>query len=376
MIRLKVLSTFFQTSEITTMIKISWPPIAFFAMPFKLAVSDAECFGSDGSGTLIYVSFFVYVWLPTLVFALMFLVISCSPRGSDKRQALSTSLIFLAMLWYTPVLQMVGSMYDCFEDLERLNDDGYPQHFLVADSDLNCNPSGIFKFWRNLIHINSLLIVVFVGLGFPAAIYYKVKQLKRNNKLTADSSFASLYQYYTPDMPFFEVVHMIRKALLILFMSTLATHPIAQAVLCFIVNAGFVAILWRTKLLIFFPCTLIKNQNLYLLSEVLGACVTLAGSFLALVGAVSQGAVNVLGTIFAVINISFTVLFFCGFHVDMLRSKEDKKSLLRRGSVASNTSGERLMPTSLDRKDSLKKKLDQSVKAAEEEWDNLSLRWA
>ncbi|GMH93493.1 hypothetical protein TrST_g8404 [Triparma strigata] len=154
-------------------------------------------------------------------------------------------------------------------------------------------------------------------------------------------------------------------------MSTLATHPIAQAVLCFIVNAGFVAVLWKTKPLIFFPCTLIKNQNLYLLSEMLGACVTLAGSFLALVGAASQSAVNALGTLFAIINISFTVLFFYGFHVDMHRSDEDKKSLLSRNTTASDAADGRRMSTSLERNDSLKKKLNQSVKAAEEEWDNI-----
>ncbi|GMI07480.1 hypothetical protein TrVE_jg8427 [Triparma verrucosa] len=276
------------------------------------------------------------------------------------------------MLWYTPVLQMVGSMYDCFEDPNRLSDDDSPQHFLVADPDLNCNPSsGRFKVWRTLVHINSFLIVAFVEIGLPAAIFWKIKQLQRDNKLTADSSFASLYQYYTPDMPFFEVVHMIRKALLILFMSTLATHPIAQAVLCFIVNAGFVAVLWKTKPLVFFPCTLVKNQNLYLLSEMLGACVTLAGSFLALVGAASQSAVNALGTLFAVINISFTVLFFYGFHVDMHRSDEGKKSLLSRNTTAFDAADGRRMSTSLERNDSLKKKLNQSVKAAEEEWDHI-----
>ncbi|GMH94325.1 hypothetical protein TrVE_jg6609 [Triparma verrucosa] len=55
----------------------------------------------------------------------------------------------------------------------------------------------------------------------------------------------------------------------------------------------------------------------------------------------------------------------------MHRSDEDKKSLLSRNTTASDAADGRRMSTSLDRNDSLKKKLDQSVKAAEEEWDNI-----
>ncbi|GMI01261.1 hypothetical protein TrLO_g9528 [Triparma laevis f. longispina] len=43
LICLRILTIFFQTSEITTMIKISWPSIAFFAMPFKLPTADVSC---------------------------------------------------------------------------------------------------------------------------------------------------------------------------------------------------------------------------------------------------------------------------------------------------------------------------------------------
>lgn len=47
MIRLRVISTFFQTSELTTLIQLSWPKFLFFTLPFQFPMSDVKCLAAD-----------------------------------------------------------------------------------------------------------------------------------------------------------------------------------------------------------------------------------------------------------------------------------------------------------------------------------------
>ena len=192
-------------------------------------------------------------------------------------------------------------MYDCFPDPER-NDGSY----LVTDPSVSCEPSTS----RFIVHIHTGLLSLFVGLGFPKFIAFKIRQLKRAKKLTASSSFASLFQYYIPAKLHFESYHMIRKAMLILTVITpSATGHLAAS---FAVNLVFLLVVICTKPLICFPSTTFKSCNLYLLSELSGATVTHLGNLLALIGAISdnQDVINMLSATFAILNVFFAVTFF------------------------------------------------------------------
>ena len=145
-------------------------------------------------------------------------------------------------------------------------------------------------------------------------------------------------------MPYFEAIHFLRKALLILLMtvpsflrSTLESvgvdASVVQALFSLLVNVGFFFIVWKTEPLVYFPCSLLKNRNLNNLAELVGCGATIAGNLLALIGSFSpysQGIVNVLGTIFAIVNLSFVVVFFFGFSLDMKRTNKEKQALIER----------------------------------------------
>ncbi|GMI02902.1 hypothetical protein TrVE_jg11450 [Triparma verrucosa] len=365
MIRLKVLATFFQTSELTTMVKISWPTIIFWVMPFRLPMSDAGCLASDmnDEGQMTVAAFFIFTLVPLV---LMYLAIHFARKSRNPavKQSVSNTVIFLATIWYTPVLQMVGKMYDCYEDPERPG-----STYLLADPKLKCydidSASGetSMSTQRHFIHFVAISIAFLIGIGFPYFIVSSTRMLQRSSKLNMESSLASLYQY-SPSMPYFEAIQMLRKAALIFTLSmsgVLGLSPLAQSLFCFSINFIFFIVLYFTEPLIYYPCSLFKNRNLNNLSELLGAGVTLAGSILALVGALSknnQGTVNILGIIFVIINVTFASTFFYAYHVDVKRTAEVKAALIIE-SASTNKDG---MTTSLTRDDSISLKLAKSVK--------------
>ncbi|GMI02905.1 hypothetical protein TrVE_jg11450 [Triparma verrucosa] len=285
-------------------------------------------------------------------------------RNPAVKQSVSNTVIFLATIWYTPVLQMVGKMYDCYEDPERPG-----STYLLADPKLKCydidSASGetSMSTQRHFIHFVAISIAFLIGIGFPYFIVSSTRMLQRSSKLNMESSLASLYQY-SPSMPYFEAIQMLRKAALIFTLSmsgVLGLSPLAQSLFCFSINFIFFIVLYFTEPLIYYPCSLFKNRNLNNLSELLGAGVTLAGSILALVGALSknnQGTVNILGIIFVIINVTFASTFFYAYHVDVKRTAEVKAALIIE-SASTNKDG---MTTSLTRDDSISLKLAKSVK--------------
>ena len=353
MMRLRVLATLFQTAELTTLVKIPWPKWIFFTLPFQLPISDSKCLASSSGFNQLH-TFYTYIYGPVFVFIIIFIMIRRSLRGSSRRESLSNVLIFLLVMWYAPVLQMIGYMYDCFPDPERNN-----QHFLVSEPSVSCEHS----YSRHLVIIHSGLLSLFIGLGFPTFIAFKIQQLKRENKLTASSSFASLFQYYIPAMAYFESFHMIRKALLIA--AVIIPSAIIHSAVNFAINLVFLLVVMRTKPLIRFPSTTFKGYNLYLLSELSGATVTL----LALIGAISdnQDVINILGATFATLNVSFAVAFFFAYHRDLRQAEKDRTSLLNSQSPIDSGRG----ASSLSRTPSVKKSLGSDIKEAEEEWDHV-----
>jgi len=243
-------------------------------------------------------------------------------------------------VWYAPILRLTGQWYDCFEDKERTDrdddvyDTGEPAYYLASHPGVQCNGAGMDD-GVAIININTALISLFVGIGLPVLIFCKVEHLKNAGKLNADSSFHSLYEGYTPSMAYFEAIHLFRKALLILGMTVPAylssnladtgvNASLIQALTGLLINIGFFALVWATRPYAPYPCSLFRNNDLNNLAELAGAGVTVAGSILAVIGSFSpynQDLMNLLGLIFAVMNLSFVVVLACGFQVDINRTE-------------------------------------------------------
>ncbi|GMH88492.1 hypothetical protein TrVE_jg6970 [Triparma verrucosa] len=327
----------------------------------------------NDEGQMTVAAFFIFTLAPPVFMASAIHLARCS-RDPTLKQSVSNTVIFLATIWYTPVLQMVGKMYDCYEDPERPG-----STYLVADPKLKCydidSASGetSMSTQRYFIHFVATLITILVGVGFPHFIVSSTRMLQRSSKLNMESSLASLYQYYSPSMPYFEAIQMLRKAALIFTLSmsgVLGVNARGQSFFCLFINFIFLIVLYSTAPLVYYPCSLFKNRNLNNLSELLGAGVTLAGSVLAIIGAHSknnQSTVNVLGIIFVIINVTFAATFFYGFYVDMKRTEQVKAELIE-SEPTINKDG---MTTSLTRDYSISLKLADPVKEAEKDFDEV-----
>ena len=164
--RIKVLSTFFQTAQLTTMIKIKWPTIALMTLPFSLPFSDSKCLAA-GSGWNQTYTFYAFIYGPLLVFAVIYGNYRVASTG--KRMQYEQMVVFLLLLWYSPVIQCCAKMFKCLEDDEQ---DGIGW-FLEADPSVSCESS----ISRTVVNSHSIAICTIVGVGFPSYIVYKTLQL-------------------------------------------------------------------------------------------------------------------------------------------------------------------------------------------------------
>jgi len=130
MIQIKVLSTFFQTTELTTHINIKWPKIAFYTLPFRLPITDATCLTPNFWDTRW--NFLCFIYIPLLFFFWIFERWRQLPIGSSAEKKLQQLGVFLAMLWYAPLIQSAASLYDCVKD------DVSGEYFLRADTSTEC----------------------------------------------------------------------------------------------------------------------------------------------------------------------------------------------------------------------------------------------
>ncbi|GMH82895.1 hypothetical protein TL16_g09417 [Triparma laevis f. inornata] len=327
MIRLRVISTFFQTSELTTLIQLSWPKFLFFTLPFQFPMSDVKCLAATSGWTANH-TFYAYIYGPLLFFAFMGLrAFSLGPKRKTKKRRILETLVVLMTLWYSPLLQTVGSMYECFEDPER----DY-MLFLVSDPTLSCTrifEGNIFAYGprdvgRLLVHIHSGICVMVVGIGFPLVTFIQIKRLQVNGKLDAMSSWAALYQFYTTKFPYFESVQLLRKGALI-FVLKVRENPTFEAIVLIIINACFLAILIRSRPMVYFPSSLLGNRNLFHLAEVSGAAACLFGNVLAFLATFDQHLVDTLGISLALLNIIFATLFLVGYNTELRKSKKIEK---------------------------------------------------
>ena len=63
---------------------------------------------------------------------------------------------FLVLLWYSPLLQTVGKMFNCYDDPEL-------GRVLVIDPDVTCEegPS------RSIMRVHAVILCVVFGVGLP-----------------------------------------------------------------------------------------------------------------------------------------------------------------------------------------------------------------
>ncbi|GMH58207.1 hypothetical protein TrRE_jg13580 [Triparma retinervis] len=186
-------------------------------------------------------------------------------------------------LYYSPVLKTIASIFECVADV-------HGNQVILADPTVSCETS-----WsRTLLQIQGIAAAIIVGEGFPLYVIYKTSQLKSKGALDAHSHFSSLFQWYSPLVPYFEAFHMLRKAGLIAA-GTVFGSPTTQSVIYLIINISFLILLRVLKPLVFFPCSIFKGKNLFLLAEMLGCTISIIGNLLALIGSFSQEAVNFVG---------------------------------------------------------------------------------
>ena len=124
----------------------------------------------------------------------------------------------------------------------------------------------------------------------------------------------------------------------------------------FVVNALFLFVLHWKAPLIYRSSSFFKDQNLFLLVEMFSAATTLVGNILAILGTM-DGNVDSIGIAFAVVNMSFGVLFFYGYSMDIRKTKYTVAPELRPdGELASS------------RSQSMIKAVSRSVAKMEKDW--------
>ncbi|GMI10790.1 hypothetical protein TrLO_g15767 [Triparma laevis f. longispina] len=269
MMQLKVATIFFQTAELTTLIKVSWLSIVFFTLPFQLPITDTKCLAASSGWNQVH-TFYAYIYRPILVFSIPLLSASGTQPCSSKRKKAAGLLIVLVSLWYSPLLQTIASMFDCFPDPEREF-----KLFLTSDPSVSCDPS----LERTIIRIHSLALSVLVGVGFPLFSLLKIRSLRKADKLDFDSSFTNLFQFYNKRMPYFETVQF-------------ASH---------------------------------SKRNLFQIAEVSSTVTCLIRNTLALIGSLKmsdQSFIDVLGGVLAVTNIVFFVLFMFKYNRELEKASD------------------------------------------------------
>jgi len=315
MVRIKVLSNFFQVSELTTMVRIPWPDFVKWTLPLNLPSADTSYLSTIGWNIMYY--FYSVRYIPLFTFFAIGVKFHNAPKRSLKREELVQMLVFLLTMWYSPLFQAVSSVNKCFKDPDRCD-----AMFYKEDPTILCE-GGIVTI--TVAHQWSLAVLV--GAGFPFFIIVTTLRLKRRHALTAESSYSPLFQWYSPSAPFFEAVVMARKGLLILFTTDarrIRWSAANQAWSLLIMNALYLAIL-RTKQMRFFRSTTIEGWNLYLFDEVASSTVALIGNCLAVCGVYFGDEVEIFGIVFGVLNILFSIVFVIFYQVDIKRGKKSLK---------------------------------------------------
>ena len=237
-------------------------------------------------------------------------------------------------------------MYDCVQDPTLEGDD----YFLKIDTSTPCQyreNTKIDATWfatMDYIDWHAAIVGVVMGLGFPLYIFTTLRRHKRKGKLTADSPYTALFEWYIPAHCAFEVVQMIRKGGLILataipynrFLpedfsvggwgrsSKLETRIQAYSILW--INVLYAIIFIVCRPMVKEPSRYIRHLNLFSAAEGLSIAITVVGNFLALIGTMHKQNSKLLygvGVLFAIINFSFAIVFVIGFNLEIRKASKD-----------------------------------------------------
>jgi hypothetical protein len=291
------------------MVDISWSTLALRLIPFQLPIDDSKCLAyfSDTEWNLQHY-FYTIFYFPVLIFALLLRNLLKHPKKSPERVKAASTLIFLMTLWYSPVLKTTFNMVDC------INKDG--SFVLASDPSVTCSSSYT---GRVLMFLHGFVVVFVVGIGFPLYALEIILNLQRRGSLNEESSFYILYRGYNDAAPWFEVVHFVRKALLIL--GSLLPNAMAQSFFQFTINVTFLVLLIRIKPHYFSASTILKKRgyreiNFFLLFEVMGAIGALGGSLFAVLAALYPAHMSTFEKVFS------GTLGFSGFMMALLYLEE------------------------------------------------------
>jgi hypothetical protein len=374
MVQIKVLSTFFQTTELTTHISIQWPKVAFWCLPFRIPMTDASCLSPPGWDTRW--NFLMMFYVPVLVFVVLYLRWRQFPIGSTGEKKVQQLGVFLGMLWYTPCLQAAASMYDCVQE------DG--EYFLRMDTHTPCqykSYAGLHWFESlDYIDYHAIFVGVVIGIGLPAYIFRTLRRHRRKGKLDGSSPYTALFELYIPSHCAFECCQMVRKFCLIAasgtpwhrFLpdgwviggwTTFADNPYSlkleqriQAYTVLGVNVVFLVVFMVTRPMVKEPSRFFPKVNLFSAAEGMSICITITGNILALIGTFEKEWVFGVGVAFATINFLFAFSFLVAFFLELRAGQNG----LREGNAARNAAFEK---TDLSRV-----KLGKAVKGALVNW--------
>ncbi|GMH71578.1 hypothetical protein TrLO_g7621 [Triparma laevis f. longispina] len=377
-LRLKVISTFFQTAELIAALKVSWP---FWTkwMPFSITIADSECVRVATvwfDGWDVKDLFYMHIYIPLGLFGFIIYRIYYAPRGS-RRKKLSNTLFFWMVLWYAPVVRLAAQMFPC---MDVTNTDGVGNTnttrgdtiwVLVADPNVDCEGNKELDIARG----HACMILLAVGIGFPYLVRWKLNKLRSRGRLRVNSTFVSVFHFYKDESAAFEAAQFVRKALLIGATVQYLPNPHlpnlgfdffslarVEALAVLIINVGFLTALLYYKPMRFCPSSYFPKFNLYLLVEVFFASATCFGSLLAFIGSFlssDESTAEIIGILFVVFNFIFCFVFLVVYHKDLKKSSESSKAARLR----------KTRSNSLKSLEHARSNMAQSVKDTEAEWN-------
>jgi hypothetical protein len=234
-----------------------------------------------------------------------------SPAGSLNRRERYQQLVFLVLLWYSPLIQNAASMQGCEYD---------PDIGLVLTSDarVSCEPSLL----RTATIIHAFAVFGVIGVGLPVFVLWKSMQLRKLDKLNAESPFAGLFEWYSISRPYWESVLLIKKFCLVLAADTFVTSPLVQALLGIAINATYLVHFEMKRPMPYLPTsvTWFNESNFFHLIERSSAVTNIIGSLLAFLGTFSKAFATIVGTMFAIVNFTFVAAIIAAFAKGRVKS--------------------------------------------------------